>query len=195
MKKYLLIFVVAGALICLRYNTHVVAEQQDMNVQGGTGEQKMDIDTEEVIRKAKDLAKKHMITKEEALAEQNLESQEVKGNSHIIRIFNSKKGIKKEYIFTNDNIKDLRYRDSEQNGFDIFYYANGMVGSFIEYKNGKLHGIFAKFYKNGTLQYIAHCQDGKFVGVAQRWDEFGKLVESVEFQQPQDFEIDKRVPQ
>lgn len=200
MKKCVYCMVI-GILTCTLYNSHIIfaasgqQENNDKNKGIDMQNEKIDIEIDKVVDKAKGIASKYnKITKPQILEDKRLISSEEEGNSQIIQLFDKDAKEKIKFIFTNNSIKDVSYRNENEDGYDIFYYINGTLGSFVEYKRGNLHGAFIKFYKNGQLQYIANCRDGKFIGQAKRWDESGKLIESIEFQQPQDFKIEKVAP-
>lgn len=130
-----------------------------------------------VISRVKDVGAKYKDSTEAGvMKDPRLISHEVKGNSHIFQLFDQRNGIKLTLIFiVNKELKDVRYRDRDQNGYDLMYYPNGQVSSWTEYERGKLTGELVKFHKNGQLQYSAKVVDG-LPGKATFWDENGKKL-------------------
>lgn len=92
-------------------------------------------------------------------------------------------------VYKSNLLQDVRYRDDGKNGYDITFYTNGNINSYIEYKAGLLDGAFIKFFNTGKPNLFFECSKGKQLGAIMRWNESGELKESDVINTPQEFRI------
>jgi hypothetical protein len=81
-------------------------------------------------------------------------------------------------------LKEVRKRDINQDGFDLSFYANGKHNTYTECKNGLPDGIYFKSFSSGAHNILSHFTAGQFIGEATQWDEQGNVVQSIIYDQP-----------
>lgn len=106
---------------------------------------------------------------------------EAMGNSKMVR------GPHEQMLYRHDLLKTVFFRNEAGDGFDLSYYANGCINSYVEYKAEKVHGAVAKFHDNGKLRCYLECRDGNLVGAAEQWDDSGMPLGAIEVQSPREF--------
>ncbi len=112
--------------------------------------------------------------------------------------YDAKTKVKKSYC---------TYKDGELDGFSYTYDENGNQISCIEYKNGNpfnglfsnhdnKNGVYTQNYKDGLLEgdsiiyydnekskikMVTPCVNDKIHGIVKKYDEYGNLIESIEY--------------
>lgn len=183
----LIVYIILTAVFCYGQQEDLVQEKKDSVME--------EREIRDVISIVKEISSVFDdISEDDILKKEEVELSEKRGNSHKIKVIDKDKQQKKTFVFTKDFLKDVIIRDSRGSGYDITYYDNKQVNSFVEYKFNRPNGIFVKFYENGNLQYLATTEDGSFVGTAKAWDERGRLVENVTFEKKQKFKLEHKPP-
>ena len=90
-------------------------------------------------------------------------------------------------LYCKDLLKFVHMRDEKGNGYDLSYYPNGRMNSYVEYRAGEVGGVFVKFHLSGKLEYqMEYARDAES-GLVGQWDDAGIFLGSNVIASPLNF--------
>lgn len=90
-------------------------------------------------------------------------------------------------LYRQDRLKIVSVRDDKGDGYDLTYYPDGKVNSYVEYKAGEARGAVVKFHLNGKLKYQMEYAGGDLAGEVGQWDDSGNFIGSNAVPEPSSF--------
>lgn len=72
-------------------------------------------------------------------------------------------------------------KEINPNGFNVFYYPNGVKSSEGHFKNGKPDGEWKNYYLNGELKSIGRRENNKLTGKWEFYNDEGILTSEIEY--------------
>lgn len=90
-------------------------------------------------------------------------------------------------LYQHNQLKGVFFRDDKGDGYDLTYYPDGRVNSFVEYEAGDAHGAVVKFHPNGKLKYQMEYAGGDQAVEVGQWDESGNFIGSNAVPEPLSF--------
>lgn len=89
-------------------------------------------------------------------------------------------------LFKHNQLKGVYVRDEKGDGYDLTYYLDGRVNSYVEYEAGDARGAVVKFHPNGKLKYQMEYAGGE-AGEVGQWDDAGNFMGSNAVPEPLSF--------
>ncbi|MTI39805.1 toxin-antitoxin system YwqK family antitoxin [Fulvivirga lutimaris] len=92
-----------------------------------------------------------------------------------------KDGVVKQY-YANKVLKtEIEYKDGKRNGTAKNYYKDGKLHQQIEYANGKKNGEAITYYENGKVYQITPYENDLIHGLRKKYRQNGKLMAEVPY--------------
>lgn len=90
-------------------------------------------------------------------------------------------------LYRQNLLKGVYFRDEKGNGYDLTYYPDGRVNSYVEHDAGGVPGAVVKFHPNGKLKYQMEYAGGAQAVEVGQWDDSGKFIGSNAVPEPLSF--------
>lgn len=90
-------------------------------------------------------------------------------------------------LYRQNLLKGVYFRDDKGNGYDLTYYPDGRVNSYVEHDAGGVCGAVVKFHPNGKLKYQMEYAGGDQAGEVGQWDDSGNFIGSNAVPEPLSF--------
>ena len=178
MVKYFFFFVLFfGSLDCSAAPSILGSMNLSLLQAGG---QNLDDKIKAIAAEVKAYAANFNIPREKVKADKNIISEERKGTSYFVTLM--REGIQVLLIYHDYRNTPSPYEavtdDKRGNKKFIFYLEDGQVGQYDEAKDELFDGVSLYFYKDGALESFVEFKNNRYLGREMEWDESGKLIKS-----------------
>jgi len=79
------------------------------------------------------------------------------------------------YYYEKHVLKEEKYRDSNDDGYNRKYHKNGAVSSETPFKSGKIAGLVRTYYENGKISSEATIANNAITGISKTYHENGQI--------------------